>query len=704
MNRVYALDVGTRNVVLLSAVLDENNKIKIEHMFTREHETRAMEDGQIHDIAKVSEIVNKLKEDMKSATGDEVTEVAVAVAGRSLLTDKGFAKKDFNPLEELSEDDIKTVELLAIQDSLMKLKDEASNYHCVGYTVSEYKLDGVAIKNPLFQKGNSLETEILATFLPKVVVDSMYTTMKKIGLGIKTLTLEPIAAISVVIPEDMRKLNIALVDIGAGTSDIAISKGGRIIGYGMVPMAGDEITETILDEYLLDFNVAELVKKALSDKNETVKYEDILGMEYEIDKTEIFEKIERTLETLSEKIAQKIGELNETQPQAVILIGGGSLVPGLKEKIAEKVSLVAGRVAIRGTEAIKNLVDDTEKLKTAEFVTPIGIANMAFDNKGFNILEFALNNESHRVFSFTKDIKLMEALIAIGFDSKELYSMPGKALTFTVNGKMKILKGEMGKHSIIKINGKQKTLDNFIEDGDSVEIKKPREGRDAIMNVKEFLAEYGAFNVYFNGAKKVFYKKVYKNGEALEEGFKVEDRDNFEVKDFTVENLFDEGVVINSSVKFSINGKDLSIDVPLKEVKVNGVLADYTTAINENDRVEITDINDTILKVGHLVENVEQEFKILVNEQELVFSEIAPAILKNGVEVDTETPIFTGDKIETGIQEEKNPIVSDIFKYFSAEELLGNPNGMLQIEINSEKGEFTTKLKANDRVRLYYKN
>ena len=78
--------------------------------------------------------------------------------------------------------------------------------------------------------------------------------------------------------------------------------------------------------------------------------------------------------------------------------------------------------------------------------------------------------------------------------------------------------------------------------------------------------------------------------------------------------------------------------------------------------------------------------------------------MKNGVEVDTETPIFTGDKIETGIQEEKNPIVSDIFKYFSAEELLGNPNGMLQIEINSEKGEFTTKLKANDRVRLYYKN
>lgn len=701
MNRVYALDVGTRNVVLLSAVLDENKKIKVEHMFTREHETRAMEDGQIHDIAKVSEIVNKLKEDMKAATGEEVEEVAVAVAGRSLLTEKGFAQKEFNVLEELSEDDIKTVELLAIQDSLMKLKDEASKYHCVGYTVSEYKLDGASIKNPLFQKGNKLEAEILATFLPKVVVDSMYTTMKKIGMGIKTLTLEPIAAISVVIPEDMRKLNIALVDIGAGTSDIAISKNGRIIGYGMVPMAGDEITEKILDEYLLDFNVAELVKKALCDKNETVKYEDILGIEYEIEKKEVFEKIESTIDILSEKIAQKIGELNETQPQAVILIGGGSLVPNLKEKIAEKVSLVTGRVAIRGTEAIKNLLDNTEKLKTAEFVTPIGIANMAFDNKGFNILEFALNNETHRVFSFTRDIKLMEALIAIGYDSRELYSMPGKALTFTVNGKMKILKGELGKHSIIKINGKQKTLDSFIEDGASVEIKKPRDGRDAVMNVKEFLAEYAAFNIYYNGVKKVYYRTVLKNGETLQEGFKVEDRDSFEIKDFAVENLFD-SQVINSNIKFSVNGKEINITVPLKEVKINGELADYSSLINENDRVDIADTENSTLKVGHLIENMDEDFRILVNDQELIFENIVPTILKNGVEVDGETPIYTGDKIETGVQQEKMPIVSDIFKFFSADELLGPPKGLLQIEINNEKGEFTSKLKANDRVKLYY--
>lgn len=702
MNRVYALDVGTRNVVLILAVLEDDGKIKIEHMITKEHETRAMEDGQIHDITKVSETVNKLVNEMKEMTGEEVTEVAVAVAGRSLLTEKGFSTKEFSAHEELSEDDIKTIELLAIQDSLMKLKDEASKYHCVGYTVSEYKLDGASIKNPLFQKGNILEAEILATFLPKVVVDSMYTTMKKIGLGIKTLTLEPIAAISVVIPEDMRKLNIALVDIGAGTADIAITKNGRIIGYGMVPMAGDEVTEVIEQEYLLDFSEAEIVKKNLSNKESELKFTDILGMEHEISKDDIFEKIEDVIDKLSEKIAHKIGELNEVPPQAVILIGGGSLVPKLKEKIAEKVSLVAGRVAIRGTEAIRNLIDETDRLKTAEFVTPIGIANMAFDNKGFNILEFTINECSHRVFSFTKEMKLMEALIAIGYESKELYSLPGKPLTFTVNRKLHIIKGEMGKHSTIKINGKSKNLDTIIFDGDLIEIKKPRDGRDAIVNQKEFMVEHGAFNVILDNKKKVFYKKIYRDEEELKDGFKVEDRDNFVVSDFTVANLFEEGISINKIIKFNLNGKELSIDIPLNEIKINGVLADYHSVINENDRVEVKKIEENTLKIEHLIEDMEDEFKVSVNGQELVFKDIKNTAYKNGNIVDWDTIIYTGDVIETGVIKEKLPIVSDIFKYFDPKELVGESKGSLQIEVNGEKSEFVSRLKNNDRIRLYY--
>ena len=99
----------------------------------------------------------------------------------------------------------------------------------------------------------------------------------------QALTLEPIAAINVLIPPSMRRLNVALVDIGAGTSDIAMTDAGTVIAYGMVPIAGDEITEAISDQLLLDFPFAEKAKRELINQN-VITVTDILGFETEISK------------------------------------------------------------------------------------------------------------------------------------------------------------------------------------------------------------------------------------------------------------------------------------------------------------------------------------------------------------------------------------------------------------------------------------
>lgn len=701
MSKIFALDVGTRNVVLLSAEKTDENKIRIDHMLTREHETRAMEDGQIHDIAKVAETVEKLQNDMEALSGERVGDVAVAVAGRSLITSMGEGKKEFSVHDELTEDDVKAVELLAIQDAMEKLKSKGDEYHCVGYTVSGYRLDGISLKNPIFQKGAELEVDILATFLPKMVVDSMYTMVKKVGMGISTLTLEPIAAINVVIPEDMRKLNIALVDIGAGTSDIAITKEGRIIGYGMVPMAGDELTEKIEQEYLLDFTEAERIKRELSEKGDTVKYEDILGMEFELDKREILEKLEPVLEELSSAIAAKIMEVNETAPQAVILIGGGSLISNLKEKIAEKVTLVAGRVAVRGTEAIKNLLDNTEKLKTAEFVTPIGIANMAFGSKGFNILELTINNESHRVFSFTKEMTLMEALVATGIGKKELYSLPGKPLTFTLNNKLNIVKGEMGKMATIKINGHLKSLEDKVTDGDIIELNKPRDGRDAVVTAREIMEIHGRTRIYVDGEEKVVYNEITKDGVKLEENYRIEDRDAFEIKETKVRDVLDVNLI--RKMKFTLDKAEQNIELPVKEVLLNGNVTSLDDPLVDGGRYEVRNLENTVLRLGDIMEVESDSFKVTVNEKVIVFKDIKNTVYVNDQVATGEKVILDGDVIKTSLPEEKQPIVSDIFKYYNPEELLGHSQGMLTIEINSKKAEFITKLQNNDYVKLFYR-
>ncbi len=96
-------------------------------------------------------------------------------------------------------------------------------------------------------------------------MDGLYSAVGQAKMTVANMTLEPIAAINVAIPENFRMLNIALVDVGAGTSDISITREGSIIAYGMIPYAGDELTELIVQQYLVDFQTAE--------KNETGIFE-----------------------------------------------------------------------------------------------------------------------------------------------------------------------------------------------------------------------------------------------------------------------------------------------------------------------------------------------------------------------------------------------------------------------------------------------
>ena len=92
-------------------------------------------------------------------------------------------------------------------------------------------------------KARTIGEDLIATFLPEDVVDGLYKAVELAGLSVANMTLEPIAAIQVAIPERFRMLNIALIDVGAGTSDSSITNDGCIIAYGMIPVAGDALTE-----------------------------------------------------------------------------------------------------------------------------------------------------------------------------------------------------------------------------------------------------------------------------------------------------------------------------------------------------------------------------------------------------------------------------------------------------------------------------
>ena len=153
----------------------------------------------------------------------------------------------------------------------------------------KYQLNGYDINNLEGHKASKISVELIATFLPEEVVDGLYEAVEYAGLNVASLTLEPIAvkpktAMNIAIPEQYRLLNIGLVDVGAGTSDICLTKDGCIIAYGMIPCAGDEITECIAKTYLVDFNTAEKIKMSASTKKKgLVTFKDIMGITQKVD-------------------------------------------------------------------------------------------------------------------------------------------------------------------------------------------------------------------------------------------------------------------------------------------------------------------------------------------------------------------------------------------------------------------------------------
>ena len=169
----------------------------------------------------------------------------------------------------------------------------------------------------------------------------------KASLEVVSLTLEPIAAMEAAVPQNLRLLNLALVDIGAGTSDIAISSKDSISAYGMVPMAGDEVTEIIAQTYLVDFNTAEKIKKECSGKEE-IQYIDVLGFENILEPVEVLKIISPIVMKISEEIGNRIIELNGGKaPNAVFLVGGGAHTPFIKENIVKILNLPMKRVVIK---------------------------------------------------------------------------------------------------------------------------------------------------------------------------------------------------------------------------------------------------------------------------------------------------------------------------------------------------------------------
>lgn len=534
-NLVFGLDIGTRSIVGTVGYKNSTKGFIVVAQVSIEHETRAMIDGQIHDIGQVSETIGKIHRRLEEMTGRHYTEVCIAAAGRVLKTMEATAEMHFNSENVVTNEQIYSLNMLGVEKAYESLRQSQQSddlkFYCVGYSVKQYYQNDYPISNLEGHKCTNIRTELIATFLPDEVVDGLYAAVERAGLFVANLTLEPIAAINVAIPEKYRLLNLALVDVGAGTSDISITKDGSIVAYGMIPSAGDELTEAIAVQYLTDFTEADRMKCA-STSQEEVAYYDIMGLPQRISSEALVSSIDETIQSITKSVSDKIIELNGGKPvSAIFVVGGGGKISGFTEKLAEYQGIQKERVALRGSEVLRNvrfLQDDINV--DSLLVTPIGICLNYYEQKN-NFIFVTVNGERIKLYDNNK-LTIMDAAMQVGFPNEELFPQRGDSITYYVNGEKRMVRGDAGEAAVIEINGKVTGINTPIESNDKIEIRSSTKGMPAEITVDKLPELKATLNFYFNGKKITCARFVSVNDELVSEFYSIREQDKIEILNY----------------------------------------------------------------------------------------------------------------------------------------------------------------------------
>ena len=565
---VFGLDIGTRSIVG-TVGYRVGEKFYVVAQSIREHRTRAMLDGQIHDIYKVGETISEVKSELEGRIGRELKDVCIAAAGRVLRTVTVRVDTELSGDREVNGEDIYALDSMGVEkayEEFLENNDTEMKFYCVGYSVVRYYMNGYTMGNLEGHKAKTIGADIIATFLPEDVVDGLYKAVGEAGLEVVNLTLEPIAAIQVAIPEMYRMLNIALVDVGAGTSDISVTKDGSIIAYGMIPIAGDSLTEVVAKHCLVDFATAEHIKRETGIK-ENIEYKDIMGLSQTISATEIEKVTADMISDMTGQVADKIKELNgDRSVSAVFVVGGGGMLPGYTDALADKLGIQKERVAVRGKEVMLNIEFlDEDARKDSLMVTPIGIC-LSFYEQSNNFIFVYFNEQRIKIYDNNK-VAVVDAAMQAEFANDGLFPKRGKELNYIVNGKPRITRGTLGEAAVITVNGNEADIYTPIHANDQIRVKESTAGEAAKLDINQ-LPEYGASMCVEVNDKKINLPKFASVNGQLQSGYYgIQENDSIEILSYyTVRQIAEfMDVIINQDMNIYVNNKLADMDTKVYE-------------------------------------------------------------------------------------------------------------------------------------------
>jgi cell division protein FtsA len=332
-NLVIGLDIGTSKVVAMVAELLPDNRLNIIGMGG--HESKGLKKGVVVNIETTVNAIQRALEEAELMADCKITRVYTGIAGSHI---KSFNSRGMVAIKD-KEVSALDVERVIETARALPIPTDQQILHIL---TQQFVVDGQdGVREPLGMSGVRLEVEVHIVTGAVSAAQNIVKCVRRCGLEVNDLILQPLASSIAVLTEDEKELGVCLVDIGGGTTDIAIFREGAIRHTAVIPIAGDQITNDIAMALRTPTAEAEEIKvgsgcalRQLADPDELVEVPGIGDRgSRQLSRQTLAEVIEPRVEELYSLIQKVLREsgYEELLSSGLVLTGGSSVMRGMVE-------------------------------------------------------------------------------------------------------------------------------------------------------------------------------------------------------------------------------------------------------------------------------------------------------------------------------------------------------------------------------------
>ena len=389
------LDIGTTKIVAMMGVKNEYNKLDI--VGIGKSKSRGVHRGVVNNITQTIQSIHSAVNEAEALSGKKINNVVVGIAGQHI---RSLQHSDYitrtNPEEVIDEADLERLKNQVFK--LVMLPGE----EIIHVLPQEYKVDGQAeIKEPKGMYGGRLEANFHVVVGQVSSIRNIMRCVKSAGIDFGGITLEPIASSDSVLSVEEKEAGVALIDIGGGTTDLAIFKDDIIRHTAVIPFGGNIITEDIKEGCSIIEKHAEQLKIKFGSawpgenkENEIVSIPGLIGREpKEISLKNLSKIIHARVQEIIQQVYSEIKNYGHDHPKkkliaGIVLTGGGSQLRHLKQ-LVEYITGMDTRIGYPN----EHLAGDTDKMTASpQYSTAVGLVMNAIEKQKNQIHESEKNS------------------------------------------------------------------------------------------------------------------------------------------------------------------------------------------------------------------------------------------------------------------------------------------------------------------------